>query len=635
MNTSTEDIKSRINIVDFIGEYVKLQKAGVNWKANCPFHNEKTPSFVVSDEKQVWHCFGCGKGGDIFSFLMEIEGIEFKEALKILAEKAGVKLSQYGYNPQVTDNKNRSLEILELATKFYEKQLWEGAGKNKILKYFADRGLEKETVKEFRLGYAPPGWRNILEFLTSREYKIEEILKTGLLVQRTINNEQRTTNNNVNSNKNPDAQVTSYPAMPDLAKPDKPQTANCYDRFRDRIIFPIADVMGRVIGFSARVAPGGDESQAKYVNTPETEVYHKSVALYGIDKAKQEIKNKKSVLLVEGNMDVIASHQAGIKNTVAVSGTALTPQQLDILKRYTDNIKMFFDMDEAGQAASLRSAELAFQKDINVSIVQLKKGKDAADAVKENPKEFLETVKNSVSAMEHFFNQIFKNHNKNSARGKKIIAQEILNIIKNFSSEIEKTHWIKKLAQGLEVDEKALIGALEKIGSRTPIKKADQEDEEDDWLAEKKIEVIKRKIIGLMLADSKIWKKVAGQEENQFLFLFSKNSIFENILEKGKQAGFEFEKFLILLEDGGQRKRLQKLYFKSKYRFGENQEIEENSFKDSWSLVKQYLKDAKQELYKEKLKAIIKDIKKAEKTGDKNSAKLLMEEFSKISQKLK
>jgi len=624
MNSSVEDIKSRINIVDFIGEYVKLQKAGVNWKALCPFHNEKTPSFVVSEEKQIWHCFGCDKGGDIFSFLMEIEGVEFKEALKILAEKAGVELARYGYNPRAAASKNRTLEILELASKFYEKQLWDGSGKEKILGYLRERSLKDKTIKEFRLGYAPPGWDNMLKFLIAREYKIEEILKTGLLVQRTMNNEQETGNSEQRTMNNEQRTVNNE------------RGNSCYDRFRDRIIFPIADVMGRVVGFSARVAPGGDESQAKYVNTPETEAYHKSAALYGIDKAKQEIKDKKFVLLVEGNMDVIASHQAGIKNTVAVSGTALTPQQLDILKRYTDNIKMFFDMDEAGQAAALRSAELAFQKDINVSIVRLEKGKDAADAVKENPKEFLEAVKNSVSAMEYFFRQAFEKHNKDGARGKKMIAEELLNIIKNFSNEIEKTHWIKKLAQKLEVDEKALVGALERISSKPPIREAAQKEEEgDNWLAEKKTKIIKRKIIGLMLADSQVWKRVVEKEKERFLFLFQNDGIFKDMAEKGKQAGFEFEKFLALLENEKQKEILRDLCFKSRYQFGDNQEIKENSFEDSWRLTEQYLKNAEQELYKEKLEAIIKDIQKAEKIGDKKTAKLLMKEFSKISQKLK
>lgn len=608
MNTNTEDIKSRINIVDFIGEYVKLQKAGVNWKAVCPFHNEKTPSFVVSEEKQVWHCFGCGKGGDIFSFLMEMEGIDFKEALRILAEKAGVKLSHYNYNPQAADSKSKTLEILELATKFYEKQLWDGSGKGKILKYLRNRGLEGKTIKEFRLGYAPAGWNNMLKFLSDRGYKMEEILKTGLLVQKTMNSQQRTVN----------------------------REQNCYDRFRDRIIFPIADVMGKIVGFSARVAPGGDESQAKYVNTPETDTYHKSVVLYGIDKAKQEIKNRKFVLLVEGNTDVIASYQAGIKNTVAVSGTALTAQQLDILKRYTNNIKMFFDMDKAGQAAALRSAELAFQKDINVSIVCLREGKDAADAVKKDPKEFLKAVENSIPAMEYFFKQTFGRYDLKSAQGKKEIARDLLNIIKNFSNRIERSHWIKKLAEKLEIDEKILIDALEKSSLRASMRNTGGKDNNEEVLIEKKMpEIIRKKIIGLVLVDSRAWEKITKLKDNQLHALAQSDELFMAVLEKGAPAKFNFENFLALLDDETQSETARELYFKAKYQFSETQEIKENSLGDSWLTIKQYLKTIQKELYKEELKAIIKDIKKAEKTGDKKVAEFLMKEFSRISRKIK
>ena len=231
MDSDVEEIKNRLNIVDVLGEYIRLDKAGANFRAVCPFHNEKTPSFMVSEEKQIWHCFGCGKGGDIFGFVMEMEGLEFREALRLLAEKAGIQLKSY--NSKETEKKNRTLEILELATKFYEVQLWKGDGKVKILKYLRERGLRDQTIKEFRLGYAPRGWRNVLIFLTKRGYKIEEIAKTGLLVQKTTNSGQRTASSD-----------------------------NYYDRFRDRIIFPIADYSRKIVGYSARVAPGGDESQA-------------------------------------------------------------------------------------------------------------------------------------------------------------------------------------------------------------------------------------------------------------------------------------------------------------------------------------------------------------------------------------
>ncbi|HDH07431.1 MAG TPA: hypothetical protein ENG89_00205, partial [Candidatus Moranbacteria bacterium] len=207
MNSAVEEIKSRINVVDLVGDYIKLQKAGANFRACCPFHNEKTPSFMVSEEKQIWHCFGCGKGGDVFGFLMELEGLEFKEVLKILADKAGIQLPEY--NPQKASSKNKTLEILELVTKFYEKQLWDGSGKDKILKYLHDRQLKDESIKDFRLGYAPDGWRNILKFLLDRGYKAEEIMETGLLVEKNPKSEALNPKQIQNSN-GQNSKVTSY-----------------------------------------------------------------------------------------------------------------------------------------------------------------------------------------------------------------------------------------------------------------------------------------------------------------------------------------------------------------------------------------------------------------------------------------
>src|SRR3989339_173899 len=344
MNNDIEEIKSKLNIVDILGEYIRLDKAGANWRALCPFHNEKSPSFMVNEEKQFWHCFGCQKSGDIFAFVMEMEGLEFREALKTLAEKAGVKLQ--GYSPQKAKEKNRIGEILELATKFYEVQLWKGEGKEKILPYLRERGLKDETIREFRLGYAPRGWRNAIQFLTGRGYKIEEIAKAGLLVEK--KDAYRDSNLRIHSNsrihESHEEDIRRFEDSRTFADSNR-----FYDRFRDRVMFPIADYSGRVVGYSARVAPGADESQAQYVNTPETEVYHKSKILYGIDKARMEIKQRDWALLVEGNMDVIAASQAGIRNVIAVSGTALTEDQVNIIKRYTKNIKMFFDMDSAGQ----------------------------------------------------------------------------------------------------------------------------------------------------------------------------------------------------------------------------------------------------------------------------------------------
>ncbi len=591
MSLETDEIKTRLNIVDLIGEYVQLQKAGSSWKARCPFHNEKTPSFTVSEEKQFWHCFGCGKGGDAFAFLMEIEGLEFREVLENLAERTGVTLPKYqGEKSSVDGNKLR--EILELATKFYEKQLWEGSGKKKILKYLQERGLNEETIREFRLGYAPDGWRNILDFLKERGYDVKDILKTGLIIEK----DGRTKH---------------------------------YDRFRDRIIFPICDVQGRVMGYSARVAPGGDETQAKYVNTPETEIYHKGNVLYGIDKAKLEIKEKDEVLLVEGNMDVIASYQAGIKNTVAVSGTALTTEQLKLIGRYTDNIKMFFDMDEAGQKASKKSSELAFENEMNVSVVKITEGKDAADAVKENPETFLSAVQEALPAMEYFLQQELLKRSKNNIVDKKKIIGELSGLINSFSNKIEKEYWIKELADRLDVSEEILFDTFNNLNKNnfqeTPNKSVENGVLKNEVFGQDRLKNIQLEIMGLVLANSELWKEVAEKKQDEIKKYFSNQKIVDVILNKGIEMNFNFERLLEILEDENQKKFLREQCF-------DNLEKEKDATIDDKRLeLEQYFIELKRENKREATKKIIEQIKEAEKKGDKKEVEKLAQELMKIS----
>ena len=588
---AAEDVKNRINVVDLIGEYIKLQKAGVNWKGLCPFHREKTPSFMVQEEKQIWHCFGCNKGGDVFSFLEEIESIDFKEALKILAEKTGVDLSKYNFSQN--SGKTKSLEILELASKFFEKQLWEGTGREKILSYLRKRGLTYETIKYFRLGYAPAGWDNLLKFLTERGYAVADINKSGLLVE-------------------------------------KDRGSSFYDRFRDRITFPICDTMGKVVGFSARVAPGQDETQAKYVNTPETDVYSKSKVLYGIDKAKAEIKNKNFILIVEGNMDMIAAYQAGIKNTIAVSGTALTNEQIDILKRYTENVKLLFDMDQAGETATRRSAELCFQKDLNVSIVLLKEGKDAAEIVEKNPKEFLESVKNSAPAMEYFIRKIGNELDKTQVENKKKIAKLILELIGNFSSEIEKTFWIKKLSAEIKVDEKILLDIFRKereSGKSFP----DRKEEKNEMALRKRSNIIQEKILGLIISDNECWEKAFEENEK---FGIINNKLIAFVIEKGKEANFEFQNLITLIEKKEVKDYLQKIYFETKYQFDEENKFQQKDPENFRFLLDQYLEELRKEIIKSKLQLILLDIQKAEQNEDKEGKTFSSRSFSKLSGEL-
>ncbi|MCK4892060.1 MAG: DNA primase, partial [Candidatus Pacebacteria bacterium] len=313
LNSQVDEIKSRLSVEEVISGYLQLQRAGRNWKAKCPFHNEKTPSFTVSPERQMWYCFGCNEGGDIFTFVMKMEGLEFRDALKLLAEKAGVQLEDRSYND--SGEKSKALEILDISRKFYQECLKIKTGR-KAFEYLSNRGLSKNIIEKFQLGYAPDSWDLLSKFLKKKGYKESGIFSAGMTVKK-----------------------------------DK---GGYYDRFRGRIMFPINNVSGQTIGFSSRVMPGADESHAKYINTPETAIYNKSRVLYGLDKSKVEIRKKDLCIMVEGNMDVIASFQAEIENVAATSGTALTADQLKIIKRYTDNIAFSFDMDSAGIKAAGR-----------------------------------------------------------------------------------------------------------------------------------------------------------------------------------------------------------------------------------------------------------------------------------------
>jgi DNA primase len=557
----------------------------------------------------------CGKHGDIFGFVMEMEGLEFREALKVLAEKAGVKLQ--GYNPKKAEEKNRTLEILELATKFYETQLWKGHGKVKIIKYLHDRGLKDETIKEFRLGYAPPGWRNLSSFLLGRGFKVEEIVRTGLLVEKS---------NNLKPSPVP-LSGTSSPG-------GRGGISNYYDRFRDRIIFPIADYSGRIVGYSARVAPGGDESQAKYVNTPETEVYHKSKILYGLDKARSEARQKNSILLVEGNMDVIAAYQAGIKNTLAVSGTALTEDQIKIIKRYTPNVKMFFDMDSAGESATKKSIKAGLANELNMSVVTLPSGKDAADLAKDNPEELVRCVENSPPAMEYFYENIFSKFDKEKAQDKKKIAEIILDMIANLGSAVEKSHWIKKLGADIDVSESILTGMAKKatLKDRTAGKTRSDEEKTGGMELKKKIEVLASELAALMLVSAEIWKKTAEIYKEKIAPL--KDSLLNFMLERGTGLGFDFDKLTAALENEEEKNRAENLYFEKKYRLDLNNNLEEIAIVDPERELDRVLNEIKKELAKEELLKITADLRMAEEKKDREAVKFLRTEFSKLSREL-
>lgn len=564
---------------------------------------------MVSEERGSWHCFGCGKGGDIFSFVMELEGVGFREALEQLAGKAGVELKKYSKgdwtNQEVRDDKARLFAILELATKWYEKNLWEGRGKEKILPYLRERGLNDQSIKKFRLGYAPDGWRNMLEFLLKKNYTIEEIAKTGLLVEKSVNSEQRTMNN-INDRH--------------------------YDRFRDRIMFPIQDILGRVVGYSARVAPGGDEKNAKYINTPQTVLYDKSKILYGLNLAKMEIKKRNETVLVEGNTDVIAAHQAGFPNTVAVSGTALTEEQVKILKRYGENINMGFDMDAAGQAAARRSIKTCLENDLNVKIILLSSGKDAAESLKENPEAWKKAVESASGVMEYYFKEIFSRYDPKKAAEKKKIAQELLNVIKDISNPVEQSHWLKLLASRIGTEEKVLNDILSRFARSGEARQNSNDKPGEETNREKSLE---EKILGIILAFPKECRKEIARIDAKDFQNEKERAIISAIKEDGEN--FSLEKVKALFSDYETEKLLEEIVFETEVRFGGPAERDGDgrSQLDPLGELRGYVERLKANRRKEKIFRVMQDIKSAEASGDKAGAKFLMGEFQKLVEGMK
>ncbi|MCX6720885.1 MAG: DNA primase [Candidatus Staskawiczbacteria bacterium] len=423
MDSQIEEIKNKLNVLDIVGSYVKLSKTGVNYRGLCPFHSEKGPSFFVSPSRQMWKCFGCGKGGDIFEFIKEIEGVEFGDALRLLAAKAGVELKRE--NPQVVSERKRLYEICDLACAFFEKQLGNSAYGKEAKEYLLKRGITEESIKKWRLGYSPDTWQGLSDFLVGRGYTRDEIVKAGLAVQSEKGN-------------------------------------NPYDRFRGRIIFPLMDLNSQVIGFTARVFKDADKKEtAKYINTPQTILYDKSNVLYGLNYAKVAIRKNNQCVLTEGQTDTIMCHQAGFDNTVAVSGTALTPRHLTTLKRYTDNLLLSFDMDVAGDTATKRGINLAESQGFNIKVVDTYSGaKDPAEIILENPENWKMSVVSARTIMDFYFDSAFSKFDKNDPKGKKEIGRIILPAIKRIQNKIEQSHWVSKLAEKLGVSNEAVLDEL-------------------------------------------------------------------------------------------------------------------------------------------------------------------------------
>ncbi len=413
-----ELIKQKINIVDLISEYLPLKKAGVNFKAPCPFHQEKTPSFMVSPERGIFHCFGCNVGGDIYKFLMLKEGMDFPEALETLAKKAGITLQRR--KSEIKDQRDRLYEVNQKAAQFFHYILTEHKLGKKALEYLQKRGITEKTIKDFNLGYAPNSWESLAKFLKSREFTTAEMVDAGLLIS---------------------------------------SPKGGYDRFRGRIMFPLLDTKSQIIGFAGRILGVGEP---KYINSPQTLIFDKSNFLFGLNLAKGEIKQKNSAILTEGEMDMIMSYQSGVKNVVASKGTALTLGQIELIKKYTDTILLCFDMDLAGDTASRRGIEMADQAGLNIKVIQISDGKDPAELALKDVTLWEKAAADAEPIYDYYLKSVSSRYKITTAEGKRKIGEELLPIWNKISDPLTFEHYLQKLA--------ALIGMPDEV-LRKEIKK--------------------------------------------------------------------------------------------------------------------------------------------------------------------
>ncbi len=416
-------IKQKIDVADLIGSYIPIKRAGRNFKANCPFHDEKSASFVISPERQIWHCFGCAKGGDIFTFIEDYERVDFAEALKLLADKADIKLKKNAFRSKNDEKKNRIYEINHLASQFYHFLLTDHASGKEALSYVMEkRGLSKALISTYLLGYAPRQGNALINYLMKKKgYNSEELQEAGIATFR---------------------------------------GGRLYDFFQNRLMFPIQDARGNIVAFSGRGLT--DNAIPKYINTKETPVYVKGDTVFGLFQAKDSIKKEGKVILMEGEFDAISSFKEGITNTVAIKGTALTESQIRLLKRFAQKIVFCFDTDLAGTEAQRRSIALITKEGINASVVIPPQGKDADELLKEDPILFKKALKNEVNIYDFIIESSVQNADPTSAEGKKHILSRTLSYINDIENEIIKEHYLKKLAQLLETSYESVVKEAER-----------------------------------------------------------------------------------------------------------------------------------------------------------------------------
>jgi DNA primase len=584
MATPIDEIKQRLGIEEVISDYLRLQKVGASFKAKCPFHPDNDPSLHISPDKGVWHCFGCNLGGSIFDFVMQIEGVEFAEALRILARRAGVELK--APDPREETKKNRLFRLNELALSYFRAALKQTQGGKEVQKYLKERGLKPETIEKFQLGYAPFGWQGLVNFLIKQGFEKRHIAEAGLAVS---------------------------------------QGESFYDRFRARIMFPIFSSTGAVLGFSGRIfepaLPAKERAKdyGKYINSPNTLVFNKSRVLYGLNQAKVAIRKADEVIFVEGQLDAVLSSQAGLENVVASSGTALTPEHLQILKRYTRNLVISFDADSAGELAAKEAIKKALGMGFEIKAVVLPQGQDPADIAAQDAEAWRDLLKNAASVVEYFMQVSLAKHNPASLEGKKKILLEVFEILAAIGSRVEQDYWIRELAEKLEAREEALREELAQFSSPdiagTPDAVSQQPSFQKDRLYN-----LQANILSILLKFPLFYKKVKAElkssdfPEKSFASIYRS---FARLPKKGARLSKNIRDYI-----AGEPDLVNQLLMRGDFYFADKKVALQEL-----SLCLRELKDKQRRL---KLEALAVLIRQAEKAQDNAQLKKLYQQFSRL-----
>jgi len=586
VENQVEEIKKKLDIVEVINRLLPLKKRGRHFVANCPFHQEKTPSFIVSPELQIYKCFGCGKAGDVFSFVQEFSRIDFREALEEMAKVAGVKLINSYQDTREEGRKKRILAVNRETAKFYHYMLTSHSLGKAAREYIDKRGINGKMVKKFQIGFSPADSRLITAYLKKKGFGEEEMVWTGTFGWSQYGGKK------------------------------------LYDRFNGRLTFPLIDFRERIIGFSGRVLPGAKAEQAKYINSPETELYHKSQTVYGLNLAREAIRREQAVVVVEGEFDMITPFAVGIENIVAIKGTAFTEEQLQLLRRYTDILILALDSDFAGNNAVIRSIEMAEKMEFEIKVVELlKKYKDPDEAVRDNPEEFKKMIKEAVPIWDFVIDSAVTSFGVETIRGKKEVLKRVLPFIFRIKNAVIRSDYLKKLAAVLGTEVTAVESELKRLGTQKEkfIAKEKEEKETEEPMGRR--EKMEEELLTLILGSKNI-RKVARKYGRKVKMQTPK---FRKIWERLESNKFNPDKLL----DGVAEELKNSLG--GMYLTASEKTMESVARKNE---IEKIISELKTEELKSKLSEIIERIGKLEREENEEELAQTEKEYTKIASEL-